>query len=108
MGKYNTKTIDSQKIYTKTKEIWSANGLEVEAGTNGFCGGDSGHGSRTYIRITDLWCTDMRAHVRHDGEDESIEIIFGGDCELVTLLKALKFIRKTLKTCIAELEEERR
>ena len=51
--KENTRKIDGMDVTTYTREIYSANVLSVEAGTNGFQGGDSGHGSRTYFRITD-------------------------------------------------------
>ena len=45
---------DGTEITTYTREVISCNILQVEAGTNGFQGGDSGHGSRTYFRIKDL------------------------------------------------------
>ena len=41
-----TRRVYGKEITTYTREIYSANVLEVEAGTNGFQGGDSGHGSR--------------------------------------------------------------
>ena len=44
-----TRKVYGKEITTYTREIYSANVLEVEAGTNGFQGGDSGHGGRTYI-----------------------------------------------------------
>ena len=43
---------DGTEITTYTRDVVSANILQVEAGTNGFQGGDSGHGSRTYFRIS--------------------------------------------------------
>ena len=50
--------------------------LEVEAGTNGYQGGDSGHGSRTYLRLKDLGSTDIRCNVEADQFGcDSIEII---------------------------------
>ena len=45
--KENNRKIDGMDVTTYTREIYSANVLSVEAGTNGFQGGDSGHGSRT-------------------------------------------------------------
>ena len=39
----HTRKIDGMEIPTFTREIISANVLSVEAGTNGFQGGDSGH-----------------------------------------------------------------
>lgn len=50
---------DGTEISTYTREVISANILEVEAGTTGYMGGDSGHGGRTYFRIQDSASTDM-------------------------------------------------
>ena len=50
---------DGTEISTYTREVISANILEVEAGTTGYMGGDSGHGGRTYFRISDCGSTDM-------------------------------------------------
>ena len=90
----NQRKIDKHTITTFTREIVSANIIEVEAGTNGYCGGDSGHGSRTYIRIENVGSTDMRVYTNNDG----IAIVLGGDCELTTIIKALKFIIKVLNS----------
>ena len=38
-------------VTTVIDQIVSANLLEVECGSTGLMGGDSGHGGRTYIRI---------------------------------------------------------
>lgn len=95
------RVIDGQKLTTYVKEITSANVTEIEVGTTGFCGGDSGHGCRTYLRIKDLASTDMRVNV--DGESafckecNQIEIVMGGDCELETLVDALRFAIETLE-----------
>jgi hypothetical protein len=52
--KENRRTLgDGTEITTYTRDVVSCNILEVEAGTNGYQGGDSGHGSRTYFRIKD-------------------------------------------------------
>lgn len=90
---YEIKSSERDGITTWTREITSANILEVEAGTNGLKGGDTGHGSRTYFRIEDLACTDMTANVTKNG----FEVRLGGDCELVTIIEALKFIVNTLE-----------
>ena len=50
---------DGTEITTYTRDVVSANILEVEAGTTGFMGGDTGHGGRTYFRIQDEGSTDM-------------------------------------------------
>ena len=44
---------DGTELTTYTRDVVSANILEVEAGTTGYQGGDSGHGGRTYFRIED-------------------------------------------------------
>ena len=72
---------DGTKITTYTRDVVSANILQVEAGTTGYKGGDTGHGGRTYFRISDEASTD----------------IHGGDCELETMIRALKFITKVLE-----------
>ena len=69
---------DGTKITTYTRDVVSANILQVEAGTTGYKGGDTGHGGRTYFRISD-------------------EVTLGGDCELETMIRALKFITKVLE-----------
>lgn len=51
---------DGTEITTYSRDIVSANILEVEAGTTGYKGGDSGHGGRTYFRIADAASTTFR------------------------------------------------
>ena len=71
----------------------------VEAGTNGYQGGDSGHGSRTYLRLKDLGSTDIRCNVAADQFGcDSIEIILGGDAELETMKEALRWMLSVLET----------
>ena len=89
--------INGVEVPTFTREITSCNILEVEAGTNGYQGGDTGHGSRTYFRIQDLGSTDIQAHVLGKYGDEGFEVSLGGDCELETVITALKFITKVLE-----------
>lgn len=89
--------IDGIRVDTKTREIEDFNILEVEAGTTGFCGGDSGHGARTYFRIEDLGCTDIRPIVIENGDESGIVVVLGGDAELRTTIEALKFITRVLE-----------
>ena len=101
--------IDGAKIETLSQEIVSANIITVEVGTTGHCGGDSGHGGRTYLRIKDEASTDMRVKTKGYSVDEKgykeveiddanyVEIVFGGDCELDTFIAALEFAADTLK-----------
>lgn len=109
-------TVDGINIPVKEKEIIDCNILEVKAGTTGHRGGDSGHGGRTILHLKDLGSTDMRLNflsqplenskVRFipggrvagkNMEAESIEIVFGGDSELESFLKALRFAVMTLE-----------
>lgn len=88
--------VDGTHIDTFKKEIVSANILEVEVGTTGYMGGDTGHGGRTFFRIKDLASTDMRLAFRDNGKYfksrylNDLELTFGGDCELDTFCEALR------------------
>ena len=96
---------DGTRLTTFTREVTGANMLEVEAGTNGFKGGNAEHGSRTYIRIRDLGGTDMFVKTSRrpfSNNTESAEFILGGDCELETIIRALKFVVKVLEDESAE------
>ena len=42
---------DGAKLTTFTREVISTLGIEAEAGTTGFMGGDASRGGRTYFRI---------------------------------------------------------
>lgn len=92
-----TRKVFGAEITTYTRDVVSANLLEVEAGTNGFQGGDAGHGSRAYIRIENMGGTVIQVNaLGHDGGD-GFELLLGGDCELETMTTALKFITKVLE-----------
>lgn len=103
----NLQRIDRIKVLTKYKEFSSCNIIQVEAGTTGFEGGDSGHGCRTYFKIEDMASTDMRCRVIssngkiYDFSEvcgaSQIEIMFGGDTELETFIGALEFAADTLR-----------
>ena len=88
---------DGTEITTYSRDILSANILEVEAGTTGYKGGDSGHGGRTYFRIADAAGTDIQVYPIGHYADEGFEVVLGGDCELETIIRALKFITKVLE-----------
>lgn len=90
--------VNGVTIETFKREIFSANILEVEAGTNGYQGGDTGHGSRTYFRIQDMGSTDITVRTTHDclGYEDGVVVALGGDCELTTIIEALQFIVKVL------------
>ncbi len=88
---------DGTEITTYTRDVVSCNILEVEAGTTGYKGGDTGHGGRTYFRIEDQASTDIQVHPIGRYADEGFEVTLGGDCELETIIRALKFITKVLE-----------
>lgn len=89
---------DGTEFSTYTRNVYSANMLEVEAGTTGYKGGDSGHGGRTYFRISDHGTTDMEVRTLGDRYvSYGFEVLIGGDCELETMIRALKFITKVLE-----------
>ena len=92
-----TRRIGGIDVPTYKREIVSANILEVEAGTNGYQGGDTGHGSRTYFRVENQVGTDIQVHSLGRYGDEGFEVSLGGDCELETIIMALKFITKVLE-----------
>ncbi len=92
-------------VPTYKREIISANVLEVEAGTNGYQGGDTGHGSRTYFRIENEGGTDIQVHPLGRYGDEGFEVTLGGDCELETIISALKFITKVLEDGAKEVHD---
>ena len=90
---------DGKEITTYSRVIFGANMLEVEAGTTGYMGGDSGHGGRTYFRIHDLASTDIETRLIDsctDVGEDGFEVVLGGDSELSTIIDALKFILKVL------------
>ena len=96
---------DGTRLTTFTREVISSNAIEVEVGTNGFKGGNAEHGSRTYFRIRDLGGTDMFVKTSRrpfSNNTESAEFILGGDCELETIIRALKFVVKVLEEESAE------
>jgi len=94
-----TRKVNGVDVETWEREIIDANILSIEAGTTGYQGGDTGHGGRTFIRISDEGSTDIDARVITDryGGTRSIEIALGGDAELSTIIEAFKFITKVLE-----------
>ena len=95
---------DGTWLTTFTRDVISSNAIEVEVGTNGFKGCNAEHGSRTYIRIKDLGGTDMfvKRFRAENGNTAEFEVYLGGDCELETMLRALKFVVKVLEDESAE------
>ena len=101
-----TRRIGGIEIPTYKRQVVSANILEVEVGTNGYQGGDGGHGSRTYFRIKDLASTEMDVHVTRDKFGSAgFEVALGGDCELETIITAFKFITNVLEDGAKEVHD---
>lgn len=79
-------------------EITDACVMKVTAGTNGFKGGDSGHGSRTVVILEDEGSVDWGVivdGVKHS-DPRKVTISLGGDAELRTIIRALKFAANSL------------
>ena len=94
------KTIDGRQVVTYSRNCVGANMLKVEAGTTGYRGGDSGHGSRTYFSLTDLSGTDIRAS--RSRKADGVQVVLGGDSE------GLKFIVQVLEDQREEYKEVQR
>lgn len=92
--KRRIRQIDGKPIETWRRRIYGSNELGVEVGTN--C---PENGGKTFLRIFDLGCTDMKGKVDRNkqGGADSITIVFTGDSELLTFLEALKFSVKVLQ-----------
>ena len=108
--------VDGVPVLTAINEIADCNILTVEVGTTGKKGGDTGHGCRTYLCITNGGSTDLncrtglgghdvdadgRCHHHIDATDhghvDRVEIMLGGDSELDTFIEALDFAVDVLK-----------
>ena len=81
-----------------SEEFGFFNILGVTVATNGYHGGDSGHGGRTYISFEDLCSTDIDAIVTY-GQDTNakVEIMLGGDSELDSMIDALRWAADKLE-----------
>lgn len=105
MSEFTDKYFDTREIADSRfhfpisrTEICSANIIEVKVGTTGFCGGDSGHGGKTYFAIKDLGGTDITVNVLDEEfGNGGFEVILGGDCELATIINALTYIKTKLE-----------
>jgi hypothetical protein len=82
-----------EKLVTKTQKFSNCALFEVEVGTTGLCGGDSGCGGRTFLRFGNRGGTDMRVESDHD----NVSLTIGGDGELENLISGLQFALDVLK-----------
>ena len=81
-----------------SSEFGSFNTLGITVGTNGYQGGDSGHGGRTYICIQNLGSTDMDASVSNPSDvGPKVEMILGGDSELDSIIDGLRWAADKLE-----------
>jgi len=87
----STRQVNGQTVPTLSCEIISCPILEVEVGTNGKQGGDSGHGGRTYFSVQDVAGTDITVTPIKNDDNGGVVIEFGGDLELEMFISALKF-----------------
>jgi hypothetical protein len=85
-------------------EFTSANILGVNVYSTGYRGGDSGHGGKTEITLTNVASTDMQVEITDESGKkisveylESVKLVFSGDTELDTLVASLKFVLSTLE-----------
>ena len=94
-----SRMVDGVEVKTLIQGIEGLSMMTVEAGTTGFCGGDSGHGGRTYLRIADDGSTDMSAKITGTscGNAGEVEIWFGGDDEMLNVIHLLEFAAETLR-----------
>lgn len=104
-GQASSVIIDGIKVPTMTTEFVSANCLEIQVGTTGKMGGDTGHGGRTYLRIKSTASSDLRSRVVANGEHydfdracgtNQVEIILGGDTELDTFFDCMQYAADVL------------
>lgn len=92
------------KITTFRKEFQSHNCLVAVAGSNCPQGGDAGHGGRTLISFEDMGGTSFDVTVTDEfGAEETItqagkvSLVFLGDSENETAIRALEFMIGVLK-----------
>ena len=95
MADFNVKDICGE---LHSSEFGIFNTLGVTVATNGYQGGDSGHGGRTYLSFEDLCSTDIDAAVTY-GQDTNakVEIMLGGDSELDSMIDALRWAADKLE-----------
>lgn len=108
-GYYYTKDYidgDRERLRGVRKSFSSACTLEVTACTNGYHGGDSGHGSRTVIGFRDLGGTDIKVvPIPPVSGNGGCELHLGGDCELAILIDALRFAADSLEKLAEEAQD---
>lgn len=96
-GKYDEVIYGGKIIPTVTCETPFAS---VTCGTNGYKGGDWGHGSRAYVKVKGIslgWYHVRKVEEFLDGLSNGFEIAVGGDWELESLIETFETIATNLK-----------
>ena len=84
---------------------------KVTCGTNGYKGGDWGHGSRTYVKVEGGVLSDYEVRKIDEGEDgasSGFEIAVGGDWELDSMIETFEAIASNLKNMKKEIIKEKK
>ena len=102
---FDSHKMHGKRIPTWTRDIYDLNAIEVEAGTNGYTGNDNEKDNLTYFRIQDAGGTDMRVSALGEDGREGVEVVFAGDGELTTAIRALKFIVKVLEDQVNHVDD---
>lgn len=93
---------NDKEIQTKSIQIGGCGWLTVECGSNGYDGGDSGHGGKAVVCIDGGDDADFNVSVsksnKYRDKDNCLEIRVGGDCEMENLADALLWMSRVLKS----------
>lgn len=100
---------DDVELMVKKREIPDDVCSTTTVGTNGYHGGDSGHGGRTYFCLeheSGNFSVRIDKNNTFDFNFHTLEICAGGDAELSTLINAFKWAAKRLEEQAAELAKK--
>ena len=92
-------TSEAMGFPIKNAEIFIGDSTFVAAGTNGYQGGDGGHGGRTYLRIVIPDTYDFSFNSQYNDRDGqlTLELVGAGDWELQTMIESLRFMLNSLE-----------
>lgn len=88
--------MEESHMKTSGASVVNFNILGISVSTNGFQGGDSGHGSKTVINISDEAGSDIKCTTLN-AAGSSFRIELGGDSELQTIIESFEFAARTLR-----------
>lgn len=94
-----------------TQEFIHFSIFEVTVETNGYQGGDAGHGGFLKVDLRDLGATNWECNVDgYFGKErinlpKSVELIFRGDSEIQNFYESIKHIKEYLDKKLERLEE---